>query len=102
MWRRIGIAGGIGLLLAGLVFLAVRNDEPTYQGKRISLILDDLAAEDWAWAGSKSRFPYETAFREIGTNALPYVVRNMARHDSTWPKKYHDALAKLPKTLQKV
>jgi hypothetical protein len=95
MWRRIGIAGGIGLLLAGVVFLSLRNDEPTYQGQRISLILDD-------WAAGRQGVPEDKAISAIGTNALPYVIGHLTRNDSSWRRKLRDAWPKLPNSLQKI
>ncbi len=95
MWRRIVIAGLIVLLLAGLAFLVLRKDEPTYQNRRISLILDD-------WAAGKPGVPVNEALAAIGTNALPYAVRTLARNDSNWRQKYRDTWPKLPKFLKSI
>jgi HEAT repeat protein len=95
MWRRIGIAGVIGLLLAGVAFLVLRNDEPTYQNRRISLILDD-------WAAGRQGVPEDKALSVIGTNALPYVIRHLIRNDSSWRRKFRDTWLKLPNSLQKI
>lgn len=85
----------IGLLLAGLVLLVLRSDEPTYQNRRISLILDD-------WVADKPDVPIEAALREIGLNALPYVVSRLARNDSSWRRKLQGTWPKLPKFLQRI
>ena len=41
------------------------------------------------------------AIKNIGTNAIPYAVRNLARNDSWWRAKYKAIRPKLPKLLQK-
>jgi hypothetical protein len=80
--------------VAGLAILWHLNSEPKYKGKRISLWLDDYAVyKQTDWSG---------ALREIGTNALPFAVRNLAQNDSKWRKKYSDLWPKFPPFIQKV
>ena len=81
------------LLVAGLVYCLIPKAEPTYQGKIIDAWIDEWAARQ------KTR--YYDAIQAIGTNALPYVARNLARNDSWWHQKYAAFEPKTPKSLQK-
>jgi HEAT repeats len=81
-------------IVIGLAILFGLNAEPTYKGKRISAWLDDYAVyrpTDW-----------QGALRQIGTNSLPFAVRNLAQNDSKWRKKYSVLWPKLPPFLQKI
>jgi HEAT repeat protein len=91
--KRLLVATGI--VSAGLicVFL-LRPSEPKYRGKTISEWQDD-------WAAKKSR-EWPLALQEIGTNALPYTVQNLALNDSSWRSNYARLQVKLPGLLQKV
>jgi hypothetical protein len=84
----------VAAIAPALVFCWMRFTEPVYQGKRISEWLDNWAANNQNSAVS--------AISAIGTNALPYVIRNVARNDSKFERKYRELQAKMPATLQKV
>jgi hypothetical protein len=75
----------IGAALLGvsvLLFLLLMSIEPKYQGRTISAWRN-------GWASRKDQgFP--RALQEIGTNALPYVVQNLALNDSAWRRNYLD------------
>ena len=82
------IGGGI------LLFLLMRPSAPMYRGRTITAWLDDgasLKAPDW-----------REAIQHIGTNALPYVVRNLALNDSRWRNAYSRLQSKLPNLLQRL
>ncbi len=79
---------------AGLIFHLALPPEPKYRGREISAWLDDWAA--------RKQSDYYAAIREIGTNGLPYAVRNLARNDSLWRKKYCEFHPKLPTFLQNI
>ena len=83
----------LGLAFAGMALLLALPREPIYLGRPISAWLDDMAAHK-ATASS-------AAIKNIGTNAIPYAVRNLARNDSWWRAKYKAIRPKLPKLLQK-
>ncbi len=89
-WK-ISLIGFVAVIAIGLFFSVVRYSEPEYQGKPISAWLNDFAAH---------KGNYSIAVHEIGTNGLPYVVRNLARNDSKWRRNYHDLQLKFPKVLQ--
>src|SRR5437868_6887194 len=82
------------VLGGGLVlFLLLRPHEPKYQGRTISAWQDD-------WAAKKGH-DWPAALQHIGTNALPYAVRNLALNDSPWRSNYARLQAKLPRLLQR-
>ena len=60
-----------------LLCLALRPREPAYQGKRLSAWMRELDS----WPG-KSSEPATRAVREIGTNALPYLISVLQAEDS--------------------
>ena len=94
MKRRLSISLFIllGIVLCGLALLALRPTEPSYQGRPISAWLDDMT--------TKGPTDYYKAIENIGTNALPYAVRNLGRNDSKWRKKYRELWPKFPKFLK--
>jgi HEAT repeats len=78
----------------GLIILLSLKREPTYKGKNINAWLDDYAVyKPTDWQGALSH---------IGTNSLPYAVRNLAQNDSKWRRKYSDLWPKFPPFLQKI
>jgi HEAT repeat protein len=84
-----------GMILAGSIVLFLlwpSAPEPTYQGRPITGWLDDLAAN--------KNNSYPAALQHIGTNALPYAVRNLALNDSIWRSNYSRLQAKMPGLLQ--
>jgi hypothetical protein len=84
----------IGTVLAGgiVLFFILPRPQPTYHGRAITAWMDD-------WAAKKS-LELPEAIRQIGTNALPYVVHNLALNDSAWRSNYARLQAKLPRQLQ--
>jgi hypothetical protein len=86
---------GAAMVGGGIVlFFLLRSSEPSYQGKRISAWLDDWAA--------KKTVDYPAALRHVGSNALPYAVRNLALNDSRWRNNYCKLQPKLPNLLRKL
>jgi hypothetical protein len=74
------LAGGVALitLLGGVLFVASRDGQPRYAGKRLSTWLDELAPlhSDEAARGDP-RSAQSQAVRAIGTNALPWLLGEM-------------------------
>ena len=60
-----------------LLCLGLRPREPVYQGKRLSDWFREL--DSWPAKGSE---PATKAIREIGTNALPYLISALQADDS--------------------
>ncbi|PYJ84023.1 MAG: hypothetical protein DME22_14180 [Verrucomicrobia bacterium] len=69
----LGVAGAA--LLFGVL---LRSREPAYQGKRLSAWLSDLARTPYPESGSGRA---AEAIRAIGTNAVPYLVKNLKSKD---------------------
>ena len=91
---RKGLIGAAILGASVFLFLVLMSIEPTYQGRTISAWQDE-------WA-SKKTGGFPAALQHIGTNALPYVVQNFARNDSTWRRNYSSLRPKLPNLLQRL
>jgi hypothetical protein len=90
----IAIALITALLLGALALGLKRSREPQFQGRRISLWLEDYAAQ--------RDVPFDKALREIGTNSLPFVVQELEKNDFPWRFKYRQLWLKCPSPLQKV
>src|SRR5262245_59943949 len=91
--RKFAIAAAI--VCGGVVlYFLLAPPEPTYQGRKITAWQDD-------WAAQKNRI-WPTAVKQIGTNALPYAVRNVALNNSGWRSNYARLQPKLPARLQLV
>jgi hypothetical protein len=88
-------AFAVGAMLCGGIVLVIlwSSREPTYQGQKITAWQDD-------WAAGKNR-TWPEALRHIGTNALPYAVRNLALNDSRWRSNYSRLQPKMPGLLQR-
>lgn len=86
----------IGITLAGglVLFFLLSPPQPTYHGRTITQLQDD-------WAAKKSS-DFSAALKAIGTNALPYVVQNLAQNESSARSNYTSLQAKLPGPLQKL
>ena len=96
LWKTASVIIG-AVIAASVVFQSVwfpAPDEPKYQGRSIRAWLDDLAANQWNGC--------DKAIREIGTDALPYAVLNLARNDSMWRSKYRELRPKFPTFLQMI
>src|ERR1043165_995447 len=85
----------VGTMLCGgiVLFLLVSSPQPKYQGRTITAWQDD-------WAAKKSGI-WTEALQHIGTNALPYAVRNLALNASRWRSNYSRLQAKMPGLLQR-
>jgi hypothetical protein len=82
--------------VVGLAYCLWSSSEPVYRGKTITACIDAEAA-----GPQPDIQQYYGAIEAIGTNALPYVVRNLARNDSSWHSNYVALYPKLPKALKK-
>lgn len=71
----------------------LRCPEPQSGGKPISVWLEELPS---------GKSDCLAAIHEIGTNGLKYAVRNLARNDSLWRRKYSGFRQGLPTPLRNV
>lgn len=74
---------GLGVVLCiGLFWLTFRSEEPTHQGKRLSVWLEQLDRElpNGNYVGTNS--PAAIAIQQIGTNAIPFLRHLLSTRDS--------------------
>jgi hypothetical protein len=89
--RRIGVFVA-GVLLAALIWLLAMNRNstpmPVYEGK---------TAQEWMY-GDAVEFPESRfyAFHEMGSNAVPFLVRELERKDSVWQRLFRWIYWKVP------
>lgn len=95
----IGIA--LVVIILVLVFLGKSAidyaREPRYEGRRISLWIADIPSE--------RPVKFDSALQAIGTNAIPYIVRELEKNDSplrSLRPRYRVLRSKCPDWLQKV
>jgi hypothetical protein len=81
MWKRVYIA--LAVLFVAVVSVMVwqgpREPEPVYQGKRLSVWLENLYK---ATTSAISDHRAEHAIRQIGTNALPMLIARLRARDT--------------------
>jgi hypothetical protein len=99
MSRQIKVGLGV-ILFVALSWLALRSHEPTYQGKRLSVWLEQLDRElpNGNYVGTNS--PAASAIQQIGTNAIPCLRQMLDARDSRLKTKLIDWCDK--QTLVKV
>src|SRR4051794_39911375 len=82
----------VGMFVAvALVVRSSQSKEPEYEGKKLSEWVLDLNA------GSS---PSKNAIREIGTNALPYLLKWMRYDPPPWKPKLYQKLNPLIAKVQ--
>lgn len=89
----IGLSAATGLIILIAAFFPSPDPDPQYQGKKLSEWMNDFAAR------KPSRF--NEAVREIGTNSLPSILRNLAKNDSPFRQNYVVVRSKSPKMIQR-
>ena len=83
------ILGVVGVVLAGvLVAVFSREREPEDGGKRLS-----------EWVEMSPDKGAETAIRQIGTNALPYLLKWILYETPSWKTKLYEAVNPALKSL---
>ncbi len=71
------------IVLAAVVFNALRSREPVYQDRPLSAWLDDLMMGHYGAQHDAA----EEAIWQIGTNAIPHLLRRVAAVDSWTQRK---------------
>ncbi len=80
MKKRPAITAGVLAALAIVVAIcALWRREPIYQGKTLSRWLIEANSGSWP---RKSRVPADEAIRQIGTNAFPFIAKQLRSHHS--------------------
>ncbi len=84
------------VIAVGIFIACLGSREPTYRGKSIGGLLDAAAR------GDKTFTNYKAAFRDMGTNSIPYIVRRVEQghKDPAWRNKYRQWWPKFPRVLQ--
>lgn len=81
-WRS-GLFAVSALAVIGLLLYALRTNEPSYQGRALGQWLSDIEnAND-----DRQAEPAMNAVRQIGTNAIPYLLAMMRVQDSKLKEK---------------
>ena len=70
-------------LLGGLVWMLSRPVEPFYQGKPLSTWLEEINVH--GWPGDTNQ-PAYVAFRAMGTNAIPVLLKIIQSYDSPFDR----------------
>jgi len=94
---QIALAVLLGAILGVLVWQIFRFREPVYQGKRLSVWLEQYGTNHWS-AGQSGDLDKqaEIAIRQIGTNAIPLYLGMMTTTE--WPLKIK-LMAHIPRQL---
>src|SRR5262245_35492032 len=82
MKRRISLGLLTALVLAGLLWLALRRQEPSYQGKTVSQYLDSYATNYPRVMDPPSLRPIYS----MGPKAIPYLRQSLRKRNSTREK----------------
>jgi HEAT repeat protein len=87
---RIGLVLVLALAAIGVVLYASRTNEPSYQGRALSQWLREIerAPDD------RETEPAKDAVRQIGTNAIPYLLGMMRAEDSKLKETFNTLVSK--------
>src|SRR6266481_1691101 len=92
--RSLIVAGFlVAVFICGVVWKTSSPNEPTYSGKRLSVWLDELCALDYP-KEFDSRTPEVQAVRAIGTNAIPWLLKEFRGGGAAWRGKLNLLLEK--------
>src|SRR5437867_1186456 len=76
--RQLGVISALCLVAVAAAFFVMRPREPVYQGKQLSQWLEEFNRVGPAEINQEA----EKAIRQIGTNALPFLVKDLCSRDS--------------------
>jgi len=76
--RKLGLLALLGLVVVTIGFFARPTREPVYGGKELSQWLEEFSRAGRGQINQEA----ENAIRQIGTNALPFLVADLCREDS--------------------
>jgi hypothetical protein len=88
-WR-LGLVAVLALAAIGLFLYASRTNEPSFQGRKLGEWLADIENTH----DDSEAEPARNAVRQIGTNAIPYLLRMMRAEDSKLKQTFFTLLAK--------
>lgn len=90
----------LAVALAAIGYTIWQPAEPEYQGKSITLWVDELNSVRGQNELKRQREAKE-AIETIGLKGAPYIIRHLKRADSPWRKTYLNLIPKLPSFLRK-
>jgi hypothetical protein len=101
--RRLAImVGGLILILAaGILLQNAELPEPEHEGKKLSEWLSLSGGANNTGQSSREAQEAARAVRQIGANALPYLIHWIQYDVPFWRKKADPLIAKLPHRLQR-
>ncbi len=97
MKRRWVILLGLvaGLTIFTIAWWVVEPSEPSHEGKRLSVWLDELCQFDFFQQPIEGAEQIK-AIRVIGTNAIPWLLREYRQEGNDWRWKLNQVLEKQP------
>jgi hypothetical protein len=88
-WR-LGLIAVLGLAAIGALLYASRTNEPSFQGRALSDWLTDIEKAN----DDREAEPAKDAVRQIGTNAIPYLLGMMRAEDSKLKETFNTLVRK--------
>jgi hypothetical protein len=88
-WRS-GLVVALALAAIGLLLFASRTNEPSYQGRALSDWLTDIEKAN----DEREAEPAMNAVRQMGTNAIPYLLGMMRAEDSKLKETFNTLVSK--------
>ncbi len=82
--RHILQAGLVIAVVCGLVGLALRPREPRYEGKTLSIWLDQYGSNHWMHHDGDLDKEAQAALQHMGTNAAPNLLKMMSSRESSF------------------
>jgi HEAT repeat protein len=92
--RIIALLVLVTAFVASLLHFASRAHEPVYQGKSLSVWLENYLDCDGGFTTREQQLAADLAVQHIGTNALPFLIEMISAKDSRLKSKLIDLLAK--------
>ena len=90
---RVVLAGLVCLVLAGLAFKVFTSRGPVHKGKSLSAGLEEM---DGTVKSPESYAAAAEAVREMGTNAIPFLIERLSSRDSLVKQKFITLASKQP------
>ena len=82
----------LAICVCGIVWAILAPSEPAYQGKRLSVWLDEFRALDFSKRNDPAE-PQVRAIRAIGTNAISWLLKEYGEED-VWQGRLNQLLSK--------
>jgi hypothetical protein len=96
------------ILIAAAFIIFFQPAEPSYQGKSLTVWIDEYInlnpASQYNYQSSdhEKRSAVMDAIKEMGTNCIPFIFRRLERQDAPLRARYHDAWPRFPVLLRRI